>query len=165
MTKQKKWYIAIGTILVVIVFVGVALYKNHVYFRNPMIFLPQSQQLITTDKGQQVRDADGYSLTNLKEVSGAGATTELSYDQASQLYQGSVVQLNSNCRADPITMSRPPKSVIMIGNQSQWQRTVIVGPRTYVIAPYDYILAAFNIPGTFAITCDSVQSVGIIAIQ
>jgi hypothetical protein len=167
MARKKKWYIAIGSIVIIVLIVlAIIIHSKHVYFRSPVIFLPQPEQFITTDKGQSISaNQNSYSLTNLKEISGGVAVNEMSYQDALQIYQGRVVQLNPNCRASPVTISVPPKSVIMIGNQSQWQRSVIVGPRTYSIAPYDYVLAAFNMPGAFAITCDSVQSVGIIAVQ
>ena len=75
------------------------------------------------------------------------------------------MQFNENCQVNPVTVVFPPKTVIMLDNESKWQRTVIVGPRTYTIAPYDYALASFNVTGQYGISCDSIQDVGIISIQ
>jgi hypothetical protein len=159
---KKKWYIG-GAIAAVLVVLAI-LYHDHVYFRSPIVFLPDAQHSVTADKGQQFWD-DVASFTSIKEVSGGTAADAMSYEDAYRLYQGRLVQLNENCRSNPVTLLIPPKSVVMIGNDSQWQRSVIVGPRNYIIAPYDYVLATFNTIGNFAITCDSVQSVAIISVQ
>lgn len=163
--SDKQKYIGGGIVIIVIAVVAL-LYSKHVYFRSPVIFLPDSQHFISTNKGQQVwGEGNDATFSNLKEVSGGSATDARSYEAAYRLYQGRMIQLDSNCQAMPLTLLIPPKSVIMIGNDSQWQRTVIVGPRTYNIAPYDYVLATFNTSGNFAITCDSIQSVAIISVQ
>lgn len=162
-TIQKKWYIG-GIIAIVIVGLFI-FYRNHLYLRSPLVFLPDAQKSVVANESQQFWDGVS-SFNNIKEVSGgSGAADAMSYEDAYRLYQGRLVQLNENCRSNPTTLLIPPKSVVMIGNDSKWQRAVIVGPRDYSIAPYDYVLASFNTVGNYAITCDSVQSVAIISVQ
>ncbi len=163
--RTKQWY-TIGGIAVMVIAILALFYSNRLYFRSPVVLLPDPQNVVATDKDLQVSRSNGGDMfTNLKEVSGGNATNAMSYESAYRLYQGRMVQLDQNCRSQPLTLLIPQKSVIMIGNDSPWQRSVIVGPRTYAIGPYDYVLSAFNTPGNFAITCDSVQSVAIISVQ
>ncbi len=165
---EKKRSVVIISVIVLVILIGLffAFDSTRIHFRNPVVLLPQSQQFFTSDKGQQVQtNDDSYSLTNLKEISGGNVTNALSYEEALKSYQGRVMQFDANCRVAPVTTVVPVKSVVMLGNQSKWQRSVIVGPRTYSIAPYDYVLASFNSPSQNGITCDSVQDVGIISVQ
>jgi hypothetical protein len=130
------------------------------------VFLPQSQQFATNDQGYSLsNNISDNSFNNLKEVSGGTATDAVSHDQAAIIYKDTHLVFDPNCRVIPVTLAIPPKTVVMLDNQSKWQRTIIVGPRTYIIQPYDYVLAAFNDTGAYGITCDSLQDVGFISVQ
>ncbi len=159
--KRSAIIIGIALILLGLFFV---LRANGIYFRSPIVLLPDPQQVNSVDRTTSVQGRNGEYST-LREVSGAGATNSVSRDVALQQYAGSVIALDANCRAKPLTKVIPQKSVVMFDNESQWQRSIIVGPRTYVIEPFDYALVSFNTPGTFAVTCDSVQAVALIAVQ
>jgi hypothetical protein len=166
MSVSKKRPAVIVTIVVVIL-IGLFFVLRHfgIYFRSPIVLLPDPQQVSTADRKSTSSSQDAAAYGTLREVSGAGATDSISRDQALERYAGNVIQLDANCRAEPVTKVIPQKTILMFDNESQWSRTVIVGPRTYVIAPFDYVLAVFNVPGTFAVTCDSVQAVALIAVQ
>ncbi len=161
---KKRSNSIIGIVAVVAIGLFFVLKYNHIYFRNPIVFLPEPQQVTSADRKDSVHN-DAGQYDTLREVSGAGATASMSRDEALITYAGRVVQLDANCRAQPVTTAIPQKTVLMFDNESRWQRNVIIGPRTYTIAPFDYILASFNNPGTFAVTCDSVQAVALIAVQ
>ncbi|GEM_PF-2347623 len=157
----------IGIILLVILIgFGIVHYSHPFRFQSPVVFLPESQQVISSNKEKTVQDnPDTSTINNLQAVSGASAIDQTSYEKALQTYSGRVVQLNDNCRATPVTLIIPIKTVVMLDNRSPYQRSVIVGPRTYAISGNDYMLASFNDRGQYAITCDSVQSVSIISVQ
>lgn len=161
-TKKRLWIlIAIAAVVLIGLFF---VCSGRFYFRSPVILLPDPQRVTTTNRNPSV-PGGGTMYSTLREVSGGGATPSLTRDQALEIYAGNVMQLDANCRAKPVTMSIPRKSIVMFDNESQWQRTIIVGPRTYMIDPFDYVLASFNVPGTFAVTCDSVQAVSLIQVQ
>ena len=161
---RKIYRIAGIALLVIAAAAAVAYAKGWWRLRSPIVFLSQPQRTITT-QGSVAEENRSGAFDRLQEVSGGDATRQVSYQEALQLYSGRVMQLDQNCRANPVIMSLPVKSVIMVDNRSPWQRSLIVGSRTYSIAPSDYILASFNVPGQFAVTCDSVQNVSIISVQ
>ncbi|MEO5646608.1 MAG: hypothetical protein ABIO57_00040 [Candidatus Paceibacterota bacterium] len=162
--SKKRSGIVIGIIAVIAIGLFFVLKLRHVYFRSPIVFLPEAQQVTTADSKASI-EGDNGEYTTLREVSGAGATNSMSRDEALQVYAGRVIQLDTSCRAQPLTTVIPQKSALMFDNESRWQRTIIVGPRTYRIEPFDYVLVSFNDSGTFAVTCDSVQAVALIAVQ
>jgi hypothetical protein len=167
-TIKEKTFLAIGAILLIaIIGFGIAYYAHAFRFQNPIVFLPEAQNPIdgTREPVAQYEYSNG-AINSLQEVSGGTATDAVSYENALQLYKGRIMQFNPNCRASPVIMNIPAKSVVMLDNRSKWQRNLIVGPRMYTIAPYDYVLASFNIAGEqFGVTCDSVQNVSIISVQ
>lgn len=166
MTAPKKIYGIAAIIIVAIIVVAVVLHTKRVRLQSPLILIPQSGQVVTNTSPQTVQEMDSNgSFNSLQEVSGGTATEQVSYQQALQTYKNTHIEFNPNCRVAPVTLVVPVKSVVMLDNQSKWQRSVIVGPRTYIIPPYNYVLAAFNTPGVFGISCDSVQDVGIVNVQ
>lgn len=165
MPKKEKWYIGGAIVLALVVVIGV-FYRSHVHFQSPLVFLPDPQKFISNDKRQPLSGGqEVYSLRSLREVAGGSAANELGYQDALLAYQGRALRFNANCRTTPVTIIMPPKNVIMLGNDSQYQRAVTIGERVYVLAPYDYVLASFNTTGQYNVSCDSVQDVAIISIQ
>jgi hypothetical protein len=161
--QKKRLAIIIGVIAVIVIGLFFA-FSGRLYLRNPVVLLPDPQRVTSNDRSSSIR-GDGGEYSALREVSGAGVTDSHTRDEALQLYAGRVIQLDSNCRAQPVTMVAPQKSVLMFDNESRYQRTVVVGARTYSINPFDYVLASFSTPGTFSVNCDSVEATALIAIQ
>lgn len=168
MTAAKKRSVSIiaGVVLVILIGLFFVLHFNRVYFRSPIVLLSQPGQMIGNSKVQPVQllSSNG-SFNSLQDVSGGTATDQVSYQQALQTYHTTRLLFDPNCRVTPVTFVVPAKSVVMLDNQSKWQRSVIVGPRQYTIMPYNYVLAVFNTPGAYGITCDSVQDIGFISVQ
>lgn len=162
---KKTYRIAAGIALLAIVVLAVLIGTKHLRLQSPVVFLSQPQRAVTTSESIAEGSTGSDSFDRLQEISGGNATQEASYQQALEIYKGHIMQLDQNCRAMPVIMTQPIKSVVMLDNRSPWQRTVIVGPRTYSIAPFDYLLVSFNMPGEFAVTCDSFQNTSIISIQ
>jgi len=164
--KKRSVIIVIGIALVIFIALFFVFKINRIYFRNPIVLLPQQGQIVTNTKLQTVQGLnENGSFNALQDVSGGTATEQVSYQQALQLYKNSHMQFDPNCRVLPVTLVVPAKSVVMLDNQSKWERSIIVGPHHYTIMPYNYVLAAFNDPGAYGITCDSVQNVGFISVQ
>jgi uncharacterized protein YxeA len=162
----KKIYGIVGIVIFIIILLAIAVYTKKLRLQSPFIIIPQSGQVFTNTKFQAVQGKDNNGLfNNLQEISDGTATEQVSYQQTVQLYKNRYVQFDPNCRVAPVTLTVPPKSVVMLDNQSKWQRSVIVGPYHYTILPYTYILSSFDIPEVYGISCDSVQDVGIINVQ
>ena len=164
--QAKKIYSIAGIALLAVLVVAGVMYIKHVHLQSPLVILPQPGQYSNNSKLQPVPDLDDNgSFNSLQEVSGGTATDQITYDQAAATYHTTHLVFDPNCRVTPVTLAIPPKSVVMLDNQSKWQRSVIIGPRTYTIMPYDYVLAAFNTSGAYGISCDSVQDIGIISVH
>lgn len=162
----KKIYGVVGIVIFIIILLAIAVYTKRLRLQSPFIIIPQSGGVFTNTKFQTVQKRDtNASFNNLQEISDGTATTQTSYQQTVQLYKNSYMQFDPNCRVAPVTLTVPPKSIVMLDNQSKWQRAVIVGPYHYIILPYAYVLGSFDIPGVYGISCDSVQDVGIINVQ
>ncbi|MES2224759.1 MAG: hypothetical protein V4478_02100 [Patescibacteria group bacterium] len=166
MHARKKLWIKIGSIaLIALVGFGVGYYLRYVRFQSPIVFLPATQTAISNNERAVGYEANVMPVDKLKEVAGGAPTSALGYEDALIQYRGRVVQFNQNCRAYPVIMTIPPKTVVMLDNQSRWDRTITIGARTYTIAAYDYVLASFNMNGQYPVSCDSVQNVGIVSVQ
>jgi hypothetical protein len=164
-THAKKYIIAGLILLAVIVIVG-ALYVTGVRFRNPIVVLPQSGQVITNTAGQKTQGLFANpSFNSLQDVADGTATDQISYQDALRTYAGRVIEFDKNCRAYPIVMQIAPKSVIMFANNSAYQRLVSLGERNYSIMPYNYVLASFNDVATYNVSCDSFQNVAVVSIK
>ncbi len=155
---------AIALVMLIVLFF--AFYTAGFRLQSPVVFLSPSEHSFTHSSAQPIQGIESnVPFATLQEVSEGGATEKMSYQQAVQFYKNAHLTFNPNCRVSPVTLVVPVKSVVMLDNQSKWQRSIIVGPRTYVIEPYDYVLAEFNVPGPYGISCDSVQNVGIVNVQ
>jgi hypothetical protein len=161
---KMSWIVIVGAAVIIIGLIF-AFYPVKIHLRSPLVFLPDPQNVVKENNERGFRAADeNVSLDRLKEISGGTATNAVSYENALDLYRGKVVQFNENCRAYPIIMTLPAKSVVMLDNRSNWDRTIVIGARTYAIAPYDYVLATFNDRGDYKVSCDSLKDVGIVSI-
>jgi len=70
MSTKQKWFVGIAAIVIVILGFF-AIYSKHIYFRSPIIFLPQPQQNVSVDRGEQLFDQGSIpSFSSVKEVAG-----------------------------------------------------------------------------------------------
>jgi len=166
MTPAKKRLVIIVSIIVAVLIILFFVFEaTGLHFQSPVVFLSPSQHAITSGSVQPIPDTKSNApFATLQEISDGGAIEQMSYQEASQLYKDSHLIFNPNCRVTPVALAVPTKGIIMLDNQSKWQRSIIVGPHHYTMMPYSYILASFDIPGAYGITCDSVQDVGFISV-
>lgn len=144
-------------LIVVLALVGFGLWS---IYKNPVSI---------TDTGQSLNFGidDGTGTSGTKTKSTTPVIAPLSYTEALQKYKTNRLELNQDCRANPINSTYKNNTSIMVDNRSNKTRTVKVGS-VFSIEPYGFKivkLSSGNLPDTWYVDCDGSQNVSTVLIQ
>ncbi len=91
----------------------------------------------------------------LKDESVTVAPAALSRADATMKYAGSIVRFTGECVADPATLSTTPGKTVMIDNDTDARRTIMVGTKSYSVGAHRYTLSSMNMgQGEYNVSCD-----------
>jgi len=153
MSKDKKIFIELGVVLVLVIFGFLLLTKN-------------SAPVVTdnTANNQQVIPTEDLSVGSINV--GAPAAS-IAYADALIKYKDARLQLDVNCQASPDKMTFKNNALMMVDNRAPVARTVHLGA-VFPIKAYGFKivkLSSTTLPVTWKVDCDSSQNVSTILIE
>ena len=94
------------------------------------------------------------------------STTALSRAEATTKYADALIRFSgADCVMEPKSMTQPHYRTIMIDNDTDLRRTIMVGEKSYSVGARRYTLSWLNTgAGTLPVTCDG-KEVGTIVVQ
>ena len=153
MSKDKKIFIELGVVLILVIFGFLLLTKN-------------SAPVVTdnTANNQQVIPTEDLSVGSINV--GAPAAS-IAYADALIKYKDARLQLDVNCQASPDKMTFKNNALMMVDNRAPVARTVHLGA-VFPIKAYGFKivkLSSTTLPVTWKVDCDSSQNVSTILIE